>query len=500
MSFKTRKISQRPRLKPFKKAKQISFGLAGLLKNMPSKTRSYVVAGILILLAGFVVFRVTSAAYNIVSNWSPKNLLFAIGSDLKKDEHGYTNILLLGDGGHKRDGADLIDTIMVASIDYQKNSVSLFSIPRDFYVKADKTLGNLYSGKINEVYRNNKKTSKNEDGRFQIFKKVVGSLVNLDIQYYLRVDFRGFAQVVDSLGGITVEVKNDIYDPFYPNEEDDGYDPFTIKKGLQEMNGETALKFVRSRHTTSDFDRSARQQIVIQAIQQKALSKDILTSATALEDLYNAIKNNLNTDLSLREMISLGGFAKQMDHSHVVRKLIHDDPGQEGGLLYTPDKQLYNGEFVLIPFEGDENLIHKYTDLVFNHREFFYEPTKIRILNATKISGIANKVAYQFNRFGLDVEEIDNYKGPDNKRASLEKSSVFYSDYSQDSSGLVQPKYQTALDVLGMFFKATPSPSPDAILLNGKDSKADRGKKVYEGLGINFTIILGNDYKDFLVN
>ncbi len=495
MTFKTRHIRKRPRLQLLKKTKNLSLGLFGILKNLHPKTKHYFVAGILVLFGIFVVVKVTGAVYSAVSNFDPKSLIFAVGSDMEKDEYGYTNILLLGDGGHERDGADLIDTIMVASIDYKKNAVSLFSIPRDFYVKANDELGIVYSGKINELYRDHKNVMEDEEDRFQLFKRTAGDIVGLDIQYYVRLDFNAFVEVIEGLGGITVDVQNDIYDPSYPNATDNGYILFSVDKGIQEMDGETALKFVRSRKTTSDFDRAARQQIVIESIQQKATSMDVLTSPAKLKDLYYAVEENVNTDMTMREMISLGGFGKKMDRSHLVRKVIHDDPGQEGGFLYTPEREFYNGQFVLIPFGDDYELIHKYTDLIFHQREVYYEPTKIEILNATKIPGIARNAAYQLIRFGFDVQEIDNYYDSNEGKAYLEESMIEYHDYTENNQGLIQPKYQATLNALDGFVKANQKASRSTYLVPDED-----GNKVYEGARINLSIILGDDYDVFLVN
>lgn len=482
-------------MKPFKKAKHAGLGFFGFLKNLHPNTKNYFAAGVLVLFGMFVVLKVTTAAYGWISNFNPKELIFAVGSNLEKDDYGYTNILLLGDGGHERDGADLIDTIMVASIDYKKNAVSLFSIPRDFYVTADDELGIIYSGKINELYRNHKNVIEDEEDRFQLFKRAAGEIAGLDIQYYVRLDFNAFVEVVDSLGGVTVDVQEKIYDPYYPNETDDGYTVFSVDKGLQEMDGETTLKFVRSRKTTSDFDRAARQQLVIEAIQQKALSKDILTSASKLKALYGVIEDNVNTDMGIREMIALAGFGKHMDRSRMVRKVIHDDPGQEGGFLYTPERELFNGQFVLIPFGNDYELIHKYTDLIFHQREVFYEPAKIEILNATRLPGIARNAAYQLIRFGFDVQEIENYYGPDNEKAYLEESRIDYYDYTEDTGGLVRPKYSDTMNALGGFVKADERASTSAYL-----TTEEGGQKVYEAGRYNLSIILGEDYDVFLVN
>ena len=495
MTFKTRKIRKRPPLKPFKTAKHFSVGFIGFLKNLPPKTKSHLAAGILVIFGAFVVIRVTGAAYSFVVGLDPKEMIFAVGSDLQKDEYGFTNILILGDGGHERDGADLMDTIIVASIDYKKNAVSLFSVPRDFYLNASKESGVVYRGKINELYRNHKNVMDSEEDRFQLFKRAVGEIVNLDLQYYIRVDFNAFVEIVDSIGGITVDVEADIYDPYYPNETDDGYRVFSIKKGIQEMDGETALKFVRSRKTTSDFDRAGRQQLVIEAVQQKALSKDILTSPGKLKDLYYAVEKNVNTDMALREMISLASVGKNIDRSHLVRKVIHDDPGQEGGFLYTPERELYNGQFVLIPFGEGYELIHKYANLIFHHREIFYDPAVIEVLNATRKSGIARNTAYQLTRFGFNVKEIDNYYDENNEKAYLENSIIEYYDYTEDKDGMVKPRYEATLVALEGFMKADKKASLKAHLVS-----EERGGKVYEGGHANISVILGNLYDVFLVN
>lgn len=492
MEFKTRQIRKRPPLKPFKKAKQLGGRLAQVFKNLHPKTKNVLIAGALAIFGVFVVIRVMGAVYNYVSNFSFKDLVFSVGAELKKDEHGYTNILLLGDGGHTRDGADLVDSIMVASIDYQKNAITLFSVPRDLYITPDKERGILFGGKINEVYRNHKLVIPDEDGRWQVFKKAVGKVVNLNIQYYIRLDFHAFVEVVDSLGGITVDVQKDIYDPFYPNNEDDGYTIFSIKKGVQQLDGETTLKFVRSRETTSDFDRSARQQQVIEAIQQKALSENLLSNPGLLLKLYRAINKNMNTDMSTREMLSLAGFAKHMDRSRLVRKGIHDDPGREGGFLYTPDRTLYDNAFVLVPIGDNYDAIHKYCDLIFNRREMYYDPAKIEILNATKLSGIARNLASELNRFGFEIGPIDNYLGPDGKKTTLQSSMIEYHDYTEDAQNLATPKFASTLDALEEFFQAPEKPGK--AYLAGEEG----GKKTYESGGMNISVVLGQDYKDIL--
>jgi LCP family protein required for cell wall assembly len=478
MSFKTRKIRKRPPVKPFKKLKKAS-GLAyDYLSKTTPKQRSYIWGAILVILAFFIVSKVMIVAYNFIIGFDPKDVLFALGSELEKDENDYTNIILLGDGGHVRDGADLIDTIMVASIDYRKNAVTLFSIPRDYYVKNVN-----WPGKINELYRNHKWQYEDENDLYELFQTVTGDITGLDIQYYVRINFNAFVEVVDSIGGITIDIQESLYDPYYPNETDNGYIVFEVEKGLQEMDGETALKFVRSRKTTSDFDRAFRQQQVLEALREKAFSLNILTNPKQLKKLYDAIKANMNTNMSIREMIALAGFTNHFDRSHLISKVIHDDPGQDGGFLYTPDRELYNGLFILVPFGNNLSLIHKYADLIFNKREALWNPPKIEILNATRYSGIARNAAYQLNRFGFNIVNIDNYYDEEGKKKYIDKSVIFYYNWEEDKNFNVTPLYQAALNALEDFVVAEAIPGD-------KESAPEA----------DLSIVLGEDYDVYLVN
>jgi len=494
MAFKTRKIRKKPPFRPLKKLKKFFSWLISALRKITRRQRSYALGAILITLGIVVVVRVTFGAYRLISGFDPKELIFAIGSELEQDENGYTNIVLLGDGGHLRDGADLIDTIMVASIDYRKNAVSLLSIPRDYYVDSENI---QWSGRINELYRNHKFQIEDEDERYELFQTVAEEITNLDIQYYLRVNFNAFVEIVNSIGGIDVDVQENLYDPYYPNETDNGYVTFQVEKGLQFMDGETALKFVRSRKTTSDFDRAARQQLVLSAIREKALSSKTLTSASKLKKIYAAVDKNMDTNMNLREMIALGKFGVNFDRNNLISKVIHDDPGQDGGFLYTPERELYNGQFVLIPFTDSFSLLHRYADLIFKKREAFFDPVRIEILNGTKTAGIARNTAYQLNRYGFDVVKIDNYFDNTGEKKFLDKTTIFYYDWEEEKDGIVIPTYQTTIDGLKLLVQAEALPDPSAIFFKERE-KETKGEQVAPSYPIGLSIVLGEDYEGIL--
>jgi LCP family protein required for cell wall assembly len=473
--FRTRRIRQKPPLKPLKKLKNGLVKCGTVLSSTTKKQRSYFLGSILILIAVLIVVKVTTGIYHFIRDFEPRDVVFALGTDLKHDVNDYTNIVLLGDGGHVRDGADLIDTIMVASIDFDGKTVSLMSIPRDYYVWSDK----YGDAKINELYRNNK-NEMGEEEAYDIYQDVAGEVSGLDIQYYLRVDFGAFVEVVDSIGGITIDVKEAIYDPYYPNESDNGYTVFEIDAGFQEIDGETALKFVRSRKTTSDFDRAARQQQVLMAIKDKALSGNVLTSPSKIKKLYQSISGNINTNVTLREMLALASFAKDFDRENMVMKVLHDDPSRDGGFLYTPERKYYNGQFVLVPDGVSLDMIHKYADLIFHKRDVLMHPVRIEVLNGTKEPGIARKIAAHLTRYGFDIVNIDNFLDKNGKRKYVERSFKRYSSWKVDMEGVVIAHHQTTLDALANFINGEAIPSDESEAENSE---------------VDISIVIGSDYE-----
>lgn len=448
--FKTRKIRKKTSIGVSKKLKANLFSFLSLSKNIKKKHFSYFLGFLLIIIAASIVFKVSASAYKAIQNFSMQNMVLAMGSDLKQDENGHINIVLLGDGGHLRDGADLIDTIMLASIDSKNKKVSLFSVPRDYYLRYIKHK-EYKDIKINELYRNFKKQL-GDNSAYELYQTVLGDMFNMHIDYYIRVDFNAFVEIVDSLGGVTVDVKKDIYDPYYPNNTDNGYTLFEVKKGLQDMTGETALKFVRSRKTTSDFDRALRQQQVLMALKEKALSKEVLTNPKVIKDIYNSVNKNINTNLSIREIISLAAFIKDFNRDNMISKVIHDDPGTEGGFLYTPERKYYNGHFVLVPDGNSLDFIRRYADLVFHHIDVYLNLANIEVLNASKTPGLARSTASWLNRFGFNVVKIDNYT-ENGKKKYLEKSIIKYYKWDMDENTNIKSKYKSTIDVLGKFVK-----------------------------------------------
>lgn len=356
-----------------------------------------------ILGSALIIILLITGIVKAVSSIDFKFFLKIAGDELQKDAYEHTNFLILGTGGKNHEGADLTDTIIVASLAENDKLITMVSIPRDIYVK-DATVGN---SKINEVYYNAQKYYQNSSEGINHMKEKIEELMGIPIHYWVKVDFDGFKDLVDALGGIDINVKKAIYDPYYPKDGTFLYAPFSIAAGEQHMDGEIALKYARSRKTTSDFDRADRQQQIIYAIKEKALQTKVILNQNKIIEIFDTLKENISTNISVKELLTLGGLTSDYSSDKIQHKLIHDDPTQCGGFLYTPERQFYNGMFVLLP-AGGFDFVHLYSDLNFNFPKIATENSRIHILNGTKLGGIAGETKQVLKRFCFDIVRFGN--------------------------------------------------------------------------------------------
>ena len=303
-------------------------------------------------------------------------------SQLKGEGDGRVNILVMGIGGAGHDGANLSDTIMIWSIDPETKNVAVLSVPRDLYVKIP---GHGY-GKINAA---------NSYGGPALAEQVIENVIGVPIHYYMTIDFSGFKQAVDAEGGVDINVTKALYDPYYPC--DDGtklagkYCPINFKVGLTHMTGVTALEYARSRETTSDFDRAARQQQVIIAIRQKALDASTLTNPIKLTGLINAIGTHVHTDLQLSDMEKLASIAKDVDTTKITQKVLDTSPGS---VLVDGTGTIDGAGSIELPAAGtfDYSDIHDLVKNIFVDHYITDENARIDVQNGSGIQGLAGKV------------------------------------------------------------------------------------------------------------
>ncbi len=364
-------------------------------------TLSFLIIG-LIIFSG--IFYASAKVLN--SDFFHKNVreIFSFGP-LEKDQFGHTNILLLGVAGLGAEGGHLSDSILIASINPSTPSVSFLSLPRDLFVESK--IGNR---KINEIYaaahyKNRKAFDGGNRNGIEVIKSAISNFTGIDIHYGAVIDFKIFENFIDTLGGIDIFVMEPIEDPFYPD-KNYGYQTFVIRKGYQKLDGATALKYARSRKTSSDYNRAQRQQDILLAIRKKAAQLNLLTDFDKLKSFYSIFKENVNTDLGLTEIVALAKIGTSIDYDNVISAVLNDDPTQKGGLLYTPAKEFFGGQFVLLP--EDLNDTQAFMNLILIHPEIGLENAQISILNGSKIPGKAGKLASRLRRLGFHVIDVGN--------------------------------------------------------------------------------------------
>ncbi len=381
---------------------------------------------------------------------SMRSLVSVTGADLPRDERGFTNILLLGEGDAGHDGKDLTDTIMVVSLDpTHTESAVLLSFPRDLYFLKSEKMG---KGRINSLYRDYKillrRQGKSErEASLESMKELgatIGTHLHLPIHHVIKVNFSGFEQAVDAIGGIDITVPEAINDTEYPD-ENYGYETFAIAAGPAHLDGKTALKYARSRHTTSDFGRSARQQQIVIAIGQKVQTEGLYKNPATITDLLKVFSDNVAMTMTVRELIGLAGLAEQIKPDRIItmqlndRNALYDSVVEPGGFLYAPPRDQFEGASVLLPVSIPEfpvtwKQIETLASLLFQHREIRIAQPRIAILNAGAKSGLARKLGAELVRYGYNVQRIENVDIPRETLKAANIQSYVYAGKPEDAT------------------------------------------------------------------
>ena len=316
-------------------------------------------------------------------------------ASLRGEGDGRINILLLGMGGANHPGGTLTDTVMVVSIDPNDKSLAMLSIPRDLYVPI---AGKKQSTKINEIYSIGEK-EKVGNGPV-LLKETTSKILDLPIHYYVVVDFYGFVKFVNEIGGVDVAVDKNLYDPYFPDANMQGYDPFYIKAGQQHLDGATALKYARSRETTSDFDRSARQQKIIAAVKEKCLKANFFANPKKILDLVQIIGDHVRTDFTASEIAALVELVKQIDSSKTVSKVLTS--AADGELASDSS----SGTYYLVPKDKSWEQIQRIAHEIFTDPNLRQENAKIEVLNASNTAGLGSKLASALKSYNYNVISI----------------------------------------------------------------------------------------------
>lgn len=338
-------------------------------------------------------------------------------SPLKGEEDGRINILMLGAAGEHKPGGNLTDTVMVMSIDVASKKVALLSLPRDFYAP----IGNSKSfAKLNSLYPIGIK----EGSGTELIKNAVEKISGQTLDYYLVVDFEAFEKIVDDIGGINIVSERDIYDPTYPG-PNYSYQTFSLSKGFHQLDGATALKYVRERHDDpeGDFGRAKRQQQVIQAVKNKMFSLKTIFNVVALSNILDTLGDNVKTDITIQDMESMIALSKTLDLENISNVVI--DAWKPDSLLKVSHVATANGNaFILIPRVGNYSEIHDTASNIFNQEELKkrkemieIEKAKITIINSSGNYKLTSTIKELLSE-KLNIKDV-NVKSDDNSEVEL---------------------------------------------------------------------------------
>ena len=290
-----------------------------------------------------------SKTWNSLMNFTPLQTL-TIGTErtLDGEEEDRINVLLLGIGGKQHDGPYLSDTIMIASIKPSTHGLALISIPRDLVVQ----IPDYGWRKINEVDSYGELSKEGAGAEFA--RQTLSALFDIPLHYVVRLDFNGFEQIVDTLGGLDITVDQTFTDYTYPT-LNYKYQTVSFKAGPQHMDGATALKFVRSRHSInnhegSDFARSKRQQKVILALKEKLLSFSFLSNPQKISTVTKELHDSIATNIQGWELLRIAALARQIDETAIINTSIDG----ASGLVYD---DIIQGAYVLRPSDGTYDAI-----------------------------------------------------------------------------------------------------------------------------------------------
>lgn len=278
--------------------------------------------------------------------------LFASELGARAGDSDRFNLLVLGYGGAAHQGANLTDSILIYSAPLDGGEAAQISLPRDFWIEG--TPGRDDFMKINAVYAAARNAGKTGRQAASIAARSIGAAVGVPVHGWLTVDFDGFRDLVDALGGVEVDVQR-AFSARYPRNDDPKKDhrwmTVRFEKGPQEMDGATAMRYARARYSAnpkegSDFARASRQQRLVAAIKRKLLSP---AGVLAHGRIASAVEDDIRTNVSIGDLARL--FRAGVDERRSVVL-------GEGNVLAADTTE--GGQYILVPRDGDWDALHRF--------------------------------------------------------------------------------------------------------------------------------------------
>ena len=310
------------------------------------------------------------------------------------------NILLLGIDKRPDEVYSRTDTMILVTVDPNTKTAGMVSVPRDLWV----SIPGYDEDRINKAYYLGEQYAYPGGGPALAMKTLQYNL-GIPIHFYAQIDFEGFRQIVDTLGGIDIYVPENIDDPKYPD-NNYGYDPFYIEEGQHTLDGYDALRYARTRATPgSDFSRARRQQQVLLALRDKALQIGIIPK---IPELWNTMSDTIETDLQLVDILELAQLVDEIDPNNIKTAVIDTN--------YTVDYVVpETGAQVLLPLREK---IGTLVDDVFTTTVALEGPTdqEIKEAQTAQVQARAEEIQQEAQR----QQEIKTFLSQENARVVVQ--------------------------------------------------------------------------------
>ena len=388
----------------------------------------------------------------LINTVVPFSTIDPSGSQVLNNGQETVNFLLIG-SDRRPGGSFRTDTMVIAILRPNDGQVSLISIPRDLWV----SIPGWENQRINTAYQHGISIDYPGGGP-GLLKDTILYNLGVRIDHTAMVEFDGFRQIVDTLGGVDVPVACaytdwHLIDPSYDPENENNWALYTTGPGLIHMDGDLALWYARSRQKSNDFDRGRRQQEVLRALFTQALQAGTLTR---IPELYNDLKSTVETDLNLVDLLQLSLYAPKMTNadirSYYIRPPLVSSWITEGGAA------------VLLP--NEEPLQQMLTEaLSASTKTVERQAVVIDVMNGTSITGYDTLAASRLNYAGYETHIIPS-----------DRQDYAYSVLIDKTAAQDHTQSDPILDVMGML--------PGSVI-----SGPDPNSKAH------YLLILGYDYQ-----
>lgn len=356
--------------------------------RLNNRTRKFLIIGGIIaaVLIVLFVFKGWLALQRIIVDRDGNGSPALNGGELKGEGDGRINVLLLGIGGEGHDGGNLADTIIVASIDPFAKEVAMLSVPRDMYVDVP----DHWSTKINAAHAMGEDDE--EGGGPDLMRRTLEQTLDIPIHYYARVDFQGFVQAIDTVGGVDVYAEEAVYDTHFSAA--DGY-VVDVPQGWNKFNGTDALFYARSRNTSArgDFDRNDRQRAIMIALKDKIFSLGTFGDPKKMTELADSAGNHVRTDLQIGEIRRLYEIMGEIPSDKIASYGLSNDAES-----YLTSGNIPGAGSIQVPKAGDYSEIQRFVRGIFIDGFIRSENAEVEMYDA---SGRGASVA--------KAEELESY-------------------------------------------------------------------------------------------